>query len=540
MEILESIRRSGTIRNIFSRHEQGSVFAADGYARALGVPGVCITTSGPSVANIISGLADAYADSVPLVAITGQVPRHLMGTGALQDTPVVEVTRPITKRNYLVLDVKDIPRIVKEAFYIAKSGKPGPVLIDIPKDVQLETMVPNWEEPMKLREYESSLPGPPSDILLRNIVGLLYESKRPTLYVGGGCLSSSEELRRFVELTGIPIASTMSALGCYPCSDEEYSLQMLGLYGTVHANYAMDKCDLLLAFGVRFDFRATGKLENFASRAKIVHIDIDPVDIVKKKKRKQAIMSISADIKLALNGMNSILEGQKESRLNFSSWRKEIKEQKKTRTNYPILSINHEDVIHPWEVVQILDELTNGNAIICTGAGEHQIWATQFYTHRHPRHLLMSGGFGPMGFGLPAAIGAATARPDAIVVDIDGDGSFLMNVQELATARAENIPVKIMVFNNQHFGMVAEWEDHFCASSRSYSFLGNSLKPSEIYPDMVKFAEACDIPAARLTSKMCIRDEIRKMLDTPGPYLLDVIIPLEEHVKTTVMNAKVF
>ncbi|PIN22471.1 Thiamine pyrophosphate-requiring enzyme [Handroanthus impetiginosus] len=537
MEIHQALTRSKIIRNVLPRHEQGGVFAAEGYARASGRPGVCIATSGPGATNLVSGLADALLDSVPLVAITGQVPRRMIGTDAFQETPIVEVTRSITKHNYLVLDVEDIPRVVKEAFFIARSGRPGPVLIDVPKDIQQQMVVPNWDQPMSLGGYLSRLPGPPRGMLLEQIVRLISESKKPILYVGGGCLNSSEEMRRFVELTGIPVASTLMGLGSYPCSDEECALQMLGMHGTVYANYAVDKSDLLLAFGVRFDDRVTGKLEAFASRAKIVHIDIDSAEI---GKNKQPHVSICADIKLALEGLNSILEEkEKEGKvtLDFSTWRQELKEQKK---NFPLSYKTFEDAIPPQYAIQILDELTGGNAIISTGVGQHQMWAAQFYKYNKPRQWLTSGGLGAMGFGLPAAIGAAVARPDAVVVDIDGDGSFIMNVQELATVRVENLPIKIMLLNNQHLGMVVQWEDRFYKSNRAHTYLGNPSKESEIFPDMLKFAEACDIPAARVTEKEDLRAAIQKMLDTPGPYLLDVIVPHQEHVLPMIPSGGAF
>jgi acetolactate synthase-1/2/3 large subunit len=300
MEIHQALTRSSIIRNVLPRHEQGGVFAAEGYARASGFPGVCIATSGPGATNLVSGLADAMFDSIPQVAITGQVPRCMIGTDAFQETPIVELTRSITKHNYLVLNVEDIPRIVNEAFYLAQSGRPGPVLIDIPKDIQQQLVVPDWNQPIRLPAYNARLPKAPSEVHLEQIVRLVSESKKPVLYVGGGCLNSSEELRRFVELTGIPVASTLMGLGAFPLTDE-LSLQMLGMHGTVYANYAVDKSDLLLAFGVRFDDRVTGKLEAFASRAKIVHIDIDPAEIGKNKKPH---VSVCADVKLASEGMN--------------------------------------------------------------------------------------------------------------------------------------------------------------------------------------------------------------------------------------------
>ncbi|KAK7282046.1 hypothetical protein RIF29_10543 [Crotalaria pallida] len=524
MEIHQALTRSTAIRNVLPRHEQGGAFAAEGYARSSGLPGVCIATSGPGATNLVSGLADAMMDSIPLIAITGQVPRRMIGTDAFQETPIVEVTRSVTKHNYLVLDIDDIPRVVSEAFFVATSGRPGPVLIDVPKDVQQQLAVPNFETPIRLNGFLSRLPKTPSVALLEQVVRLISESKKPVLYVGGGCLNSSDELRRFVELTGIPVASTLMGLGAYPAADE-YSLQMLGMHGTVYANYAVDKSDLLLAFGVRFDDRVTGKLEAFASRAKIVHIDIDSAEI---GKNKQPHVSICADVKVALEGINRVLESEGvKGKFDFRGWREELNVQKQ---KFPLSYKIFEDAISPQYAIQVLDELTNGNAIISTGVGQHQMWAAQFYKYNRPRQWLTSGGLGAMGFGLPAAIGAAVANPDAIVVDIDGDGSFIMNVQELATIRVENLPIKILLLNNQHLGMVVQWEDRFYKSNRGHTYLGDPANETEIFPNMLKFADACGIPAARVTKKEAVRDAIQKMLDTPGPYLLDVIVPHQEHV----------
>ena len=532
MEIHQALNRSNIIQNVLPRDENGGVFAAEGYARASGRPGVCIATSGPGATNIVSGLADALLDSIPIVAITGQVPRRMIGTDAFQETPIVEVTRSITKHSYSVLDVEDIPYIVKEAFFLANSGRPGPVLIDIPNDIQQQLGVPNWDKPLQLPGYSFRLPKSPETGHLQQILRLISDSKKPVLYVGGGCMNSSEELRRFVDLTGIPVATTLMGLGAFPSTDE-LSLQMLGMHGTMYANYALDKSDLLLAFGVRFDDRVTGKIEEFASRAKIVHIDIDPAEI---GKNKQPHLSICGDVKKALAGMNRLLE-ETGVLYDFSSWREELNEQK---AKYPLSYKTSGEAIPPQYAIEVLDELTNGNAIISSGVGQHQMWAAQFYKYREPRQWLSSSGLGAMGFGLPAAVGAAVARPDAVVVDIDGDGSFIMNVQELATVRIENLPVKIMLLNNQHLGMVVQWEDRFYKANRAHKYLGNPSKEAEIFPDMLKFAEACDIPAARVTKKSELREAIKKMLETPGPYLLDVIVPHQEHVLPMIPSGGAF
>ncbi|CAN0924696.1 Acetolactate synthase 3, chloroplastic [Linum grandiflorum] len=536
LEIHQALTRSKTIKNILPRHEQGGVFTAEGYARSSGRVGVCMATSGPGATNLVSGLADAMLDSVPLVAITGQVPRRMIGTDAFQETPIVEVTKSITKHNYLVEDVDEIPRIVKEAFYIASSGRPGPVLIDIPKDVQQQMLIPNWDLQIKLPGYSARLPKRPDTEQLKQILRLISQSKRPILYVGGGSLNSSEELKKFVEITGIPVASTLMGLGSFPC-DNDLSLHMLGMHGTMYANYGIDRADLLLAFGVRFDDRATGKVESFASRATIVHIDIDSAEI---GKNKLPHVSMCADLKPALEGMNRLLmEEEKKQNLNldFSEWRNEIQEQK---VKHPLSYKRFGEAIPPQYAIKMLDEMTQGNAIISTGVGQHQMWAAQFYNFKKPRQWLTSAGLGAMGFGLPAAIGAAVANPGAVVVDIDGDGSFMMNVQELATIRVENLPVKIMILNNQHLGMVVQWEDRFYKANRAHTFLGDPGNEGEIFPNMLNFAEACGIPAARVSRIGELREGMKKMLETPGPYLLDVMVPHQEHVLPMIPSGGAF
>lgn len=532
MEIHQALTRSNTIINHLLRHEQGESFAAEGYARATGKPGVCIATSGPGATNLVSALADALLDSVPLVAITGQVPRRMIGTDAFQETPIVEVTRSITKHNYLVLDVEDIPRVIKEAFFLATTGRPGPVLVDIPKDIQQQLNVPKWNPDMRLPGYLSRMPRMPSSNLIDQVVRFISESKKPVLYVGGGCMAASEELRRFVELTKIPVTSTLMGLGVYP-TDGELSLKMLGMHGTVYSNYAVDKADLLLAFGVRFDDRVTGKLEAFASRAKIVHIDIDPAEI---GKNKQPHVSICADIKIALRELNKVLE-EKEEELDFFEWTNELNEKKK---EFPLGYKKFGDAINPQYAIEVLSELTGGEAIISTGVGQHQMWAAQYYTYKKPRQWLTSAGLGAMGFGLPAAAGAAVGNPGVTVIDIDGDGSFLMNIQELAMIRIEKLPVKVMILNNQHLGMVVQWEDRFYKANRAHTYLGDPSHEDEIYPDYVTIAKGFKIPAKRITKRDQVKNAIKEMLETPGPYLLDVIVPHQEHVLPMIPSGGAF
>lgn len=522
MEIHQALTRSECLRNILCRHEQGEIFAAEGYAKSSGRVGVCIATSGPGATNLVTGLADALLDSVPLVAITGQVPRKFIGTDAFQETPIVEVTRSITKHNYLVMNVDDIPRVIREAFFLAASGRPGPVLVDIPKDVQQQIAIPDWSQPMQLKGYVQRLPKRHEQSQLEQIVRLLSSSKKPVVYCGGGCIDSKEELREFINLTNVPVTSTLMGLGVFPQSDER-CLKMLGMHGTVYANHAIDGADLLLAFGVRFDDRVTGKLESFASRASIVHIDIDPAEI---GKNKQPHVSMCADIKVALQGLNSLIKSQNRT-FDFSNWTAELEEQKR---KWPMKYPNFDEAIAPQSAIQMLSEITQGNAIISTGVGQHQMWAAQFFRYDEPRRWLTSGGLGAMGFGLPSALGAAATLPDIPVIDIDGDGSFLMNIQELATIKVEKLPVKIMILNNQYLGMVMQWEDRFYKANRAHTYLGDPENEDEIYPDFCTIAAGFKIPTARVSRKKDLRAALQKMLDTPGPYLLDVIVPYQEHV----------
>jgi len=505
MEIHQALTRSSSIRNILCRHEQGEIFAAEGYAKVTGRVGVCIATSGPGATNLVTGLADALLDSVPIVAITGQVPRRFIGSDAFQETPIVEVSRQITKHNYLVKDVNDIPRIIKEAFFIASTGRPGPVLIDVPKDVQQAMAVPDWLCSMRISGYMSRLPQPPSPAQVKKIVKAIKQSKKPVIYCGGGCLDAFEELRELVAHTGIPVAQTLMGLGTYPLEDD-LSLKMLGMHGTVYANYAVHHSDLLLAVGVRFDDRVTGKLESFAAHARIVHIDIDPAEI---HKNKEAHIPLCADSKLTLQMINSMIEEEPVGRKQFASWRKELDEQK---AEFPLPFPESEDVIMPQTAIQMLHEETKGEAIITTGVGQHQMWSAQHYPFGHPRRWVTSGGLGSMGFGLPSALGAAAAfdgkdgRESKVVVDIDGDGSFLMNVQEMAVAFIEKFDLKVMILNNQHLGMVVQWENRFYKDNRAHTYLGNreaayhdTGSVDDIYPDFVEMAHSFRVPAARVT-----------------------------------------
>lgn len=386
---------------------QGEVFAAEGWGKCTGEVGVCIATSGPGATNLVTGLADALLDSVPMVAITGQVPRPMIGTDAFQETPIVEITRQITKHNYLVMDVADIARVVKEAFYLARTGRPGPVLIDVPKDVQQQMHVPDWDVPMAITGYMNRLPAPPIRETLAPVAAALRGCSKPIAYIGGGCLDAAAEVTQFLEQTGVPVVQTLMGLGSYSMTQPQ-SYGMLGMHGTVSANAAVDGADLLLAIGVRFDDRVTGKLDAFAARARIVHIDIDPAEI---HKNKHAHVPVCADARSALTVLNAMLEDDPVDPAQFAEWRAYLDEQ---REAFPMRYPERDDVIIPQWAIQQLWEETDGEAIITTGVGQHQMWAAQWYPFRHPRSWVSSGGLGSMGFGLPSALGAAAAFDGAL------------------------------------------------------------------------------------------------------------------------------
>ncbi len=425
-----------------------------------------MATSGPGALNLVTGLADAKMDSVPLVAITGQVPSHVIGTDAFQETPIVEVSRAITKHHYLVQHAREIARIVKEAFHLASTGRPGPVLIDIPKDIQ-NTVVPTpqYDVAMDLPGYR--LPPPPSPERIREVLSAIRESERPIIYCGGGVVASgaAEELREFASKTGIPVAMTVHGLGAMP-SDHYLSLNMLGMHGTVYANYAVNAADLLLAFGVRFDDRVTGKLSEFAKHGRIVHVDIDASEI---NKNKFAHVPIHTDVKAFLEAINPLVAPG-----DWRQWHQQIDE---WRASDPMTYDQRDDLILPQFVIEQFSAMAQGEFIMTTGVGQHQMWAAQWSRFKHPRTWITSGGLGSMGYGLPAAMGAQAAFPEALVVDIDGDGSFLMNIQELATVYCEDLPVKVIVLNNQHLGMVVQWEDRFHEGNRATPTSGRSTTP---------------------------------------------------------------
>ena len=520
IELHQALSRSG-MRVVLPRHEQGGAFAAGGYARASGRVGVCMATSGPGATNLVSGIADAYMDSIPTVFITGQVPG---------------VTRPIVKHSFLVLDANDIPRIMREAFYIAQSGRPGPVVVDIPKNVQQQKCKVDFDQAPELKYYH---PDPALDpAAVGKIKAMIAASKRPCIYAGGGIISAgaSEELVKFAESYNIPVVTTLMGIGAIPDS-HPLSLRWLGMHGTVYANYAANECDLLLAFGARFDDRVTGNPKSFAVGAKIVHVDIDDSEI---NKNKPADLGVLADIREVLTKLNEAPEPQE-----YAEWFARIREWKK---KYPFHYRNKPDHVQPQFVMETLSRLTRGQAVIVPGVGQHQMWAAQYYDYNYPRQLLTSGGLGAMGFGLPAAMGAKVACPEKTVINIDGDGSFQMNIQELGTLFVEEIPVKMIILDNQHLGMVAQWEDRFYTHNRGNTVLGRckgsngcgSAKNCDDcdgtrctgrpYPDFVMIANGYGIPGRNVFTREELVPAIEEMLAADGPFLLDVHTGYEEHV----------
>ena len=561
MEIHQSLTKSN-IRTILPRHEQGGSFAAEGYARVTGKAGVCMTTSGPGATNLVTAIADAFMDSTPLVAITGQVSQAMIGRGAFQETDMIGVTLPIVKHSYLVTDVNDLPRIVKEAFYVAQSGRPGPVVIDIPKNIQQTKTQPVWPA---LEEIKKGLRGytqpdlRADEVALNEIIGLIEKAERPVLYVGGGIISSgaAEELLKFAEATNIPVTTTLMGIGGFP-ETHPLSLRWLGMHGAAFANWAVngeyeyrakptdvpvkikDGADLLLAFGVRFDDRVTGKFEEFCKYGTIVHLDIDASELNKNRK---AHLPIVGDIKDALTRLNALL-AQRPLIKKHTAWLAQIDEWKQKgpfayKITAEIANSDHmkdhlqgleNEVILQQMVVEMLYELTKGEAYITTGVGQHQMWAAQWYKYKYPRQFVTSGGLGSMGYGFPAALGMKVALPDKQVIDIDGDGSFLMNIQELATANVEKIAAKAIILNNQHLGMVVQWEDNFYKGNRGHTYLGNPEERAQIYPDYVRVCNSFNVKCERVMYKRDLRAAIQRMLDADEPYVLDVITPYSTHV----------
>ncbi len=499
------------IRHILMRHEQGAAHAADGYARASGKVGVCMATSGPGGTNLVTGIATAYMDSIPIVAITGQVPTFAVGKDAFQEADITGITMPITKHNYLITDANELPRIIKEAFHIARTGRPGPVLIDLPRDVQQETIEFKYPEKVRLRGYRPITTGHAR--MIERAAAMIDEAERPVIYGGGGVTASDAqaELVALAEKADIPVTMTLMGKGGFP-DDHELSLGMPGMHGTAYANYALHEADLIIALGTRFDDRVTGKLDTFARRAKVIHVDVDPAEIGKNVK---PALPIVGDVKQVVGELAKRVKENK-----HPEWRKRIEEWK---SQYPLTWKG--EGLKPQYVIQEIWRATEGRAVIVTEVGQNQMWAAQFYPCRETRQFLTSGGLGTMGYGFPAAIGAQVARPDRSVWDIAGDGSIQMNIQELASAVAAKLPVKIAILNNGYLGMVRQWQTLFFHDRISHTDI------AEATPDFVKLAEAYGAVGIRVTEKSEVPAAIARAMEiTDRPCMIDFHVARDENV----------
>ncbi|ACD65876.1 MAG TPA: biosynthetic-type acetolactate synthase large subunit [Sulfurihydrogenibium sp.] len=529
MEVYDALF-DAPFRNVLTRHEQAACHMADGYARATGKVGVVIATSGPGATNLVTGLATAYMDSIPLVAITGQVPRHYIGTDAFQEADVIGITRPITKHNFLVTDIKDLPLILRQAFYIARTGRPGPVLVDIPKDITQQKTTYKMPTDEEVRE---SLPGynPHTEgnpVQIKKAAELIRKATRPVLYVGGGAILSdaAEEIYKLAHLAQIPVTTTNMGKGAFPETDP-LSLHMLGMHGTYYANMAVYHSDLLIAVGARFDDRVTGKINEFAPEAKIIHIDIDPASI---SKTITVDVPIVGDVK---NVLRKLIKELEEKPIEWiaarEQWLKQINEWKE---KHPLNYRKSDKIIKPQAVIEEIYNITNGEAIISAGVGQHQMWAAMFYKYKYPRQFLNSGGLGTMGFGFPAAVGAKIGRPDKTVFAIEGDGSFIMNVQDLATAVQYRVPVKIAIINNGFLGMVRQWQQFFYDSRYASVCLS-------VQPDFVKLAESFGAVGLRATKPSEVREVLLKAMEiNDRPVLMDFVVDKEENVLPMVPAGK--
>ncbi|MBE9545785.1 MAG: biosynthetic-type acetolactate synthase large subunit [Proteobacteria bacterium] len=505
------------IKHILVRQEACAVHAADGYARAGGRVGVCLVTSGPGATNTVTGIASAYMDSIPVVIFTGQVPTHLIGNDAFQEVDTVGITRPITKHNYLVKRTEDLARIIKEAFLIASSGRPGPVLVDIPKDVSVNAIDYKAPKKIKLKSYSPTYS--PNVKQLQRVVEMIKNSKKPIIFAGGGVILSkaAKELTEFARKTQIPLTASLMGLGGFPGSDPLW-LGMVGMHGTYRANMSIGECDLLIGIGVRFDDRVTGRTDAFAPNAKIVHIDIDPTSI---RKNIPVTVPIVGDCKITLGQLNKLLNKEDLGDLNKKrkKWSDQIQHWKSTSPQ----TYDQKDVIKPQYVVEKLYQLTKGKAIITTEVGQNQMWAAQYYLYDQPNHFITSGGLGCMGFGLPAAIGAQLACPDKLVVDIAGDGSIQMNIQEMATAIQCGLPVKVVILNNGYLGMVRQWQQLFYEKR----YIATSLEHA---PDFVKLAEAYGGLGLRATKPEEVEPVLKKGLSSKKTVIMDFVVEKEECV----------
>lgn len=505
------------IKHYFARHEQGAVHEADGYARSTGKVGVCLATSGPGATNLVTGIMTAHMDSIPLLAITGQVTSTLLGKDAFQESDIVGITVPITKNNYLVQDIRELPRILKEAYYIASTGRPGPVLVDIPRDIQLEEIP--YDEFKKLYEQEFELEGynpvyEGHKGQIKTAIKMIKDSKKPLIIAGAGILKGHayDELKEFVDKTNIPVAMTLLGLGSFP-GNHELALGMIGMHGTTYANYAANEADLVIAAGMRFDDRVTGNPQKFLPNAKIIHIDIDPAEI---GKNKLIDVPIVGDLKNVLAELN-----QKIPKLSHTKWLDEVAKLKK---KYSLtFRKTEEDILIPQEILFEINKLTKGEVIVATDVGQHQMWSAQFIKFNNPYSILTSGGAGTMGFGLPAAIGAQVANPDKKVLAIVGDGGFQMTFQELMMVKEYNLPVKIFIINNSYLGMVRQWQELF--NDRRYSSVDLSYNP-----DFIKIGEAYGIKSIQLKTKKDLKKHLKKILESDEAVLVECIVEKEENV----------
>ncbi|MCX6339540.1 MAG: biosynthetic-type acetolactate synthase large subunit [Candidatus Aureabacteria bacterium] len=514
---------------ILTRHEQAAAHAADGYARATGKVGVCIATSGPGATNLVTGIATAYMDSVPLVALTGQVSTQMIGNDAFQEADIVGITRPITKHNFLVSNVDDLPRILKEAFLIASTGRPGPVLIDLPKDIQKAETAQTYPESVEIRGYKPTYKGHPQQI--KRAAAEIAKAKKPIIYAGGGVISSgaAKELKELAVKAEIPVTTTLLGLGAFP-ETHELSLGMLGMHGTVYANYAMAEADLVIAVGARFDDRVTGKLSAFASHAHIIHIDIDPASI---HKNVTVDVPIIGDVKAVLKELNKLIR-----KCDSTEWLSTIKGWK---VKHPLTYDMKIGTLKPQFVIEKMRELTKGEAIVATDVGQHQMWSGQYCRVTKPRTFISSGGLGTMGYGFPAGIGAQAGLPKELVVVISGDGGFQMNIQELTTAVNYDLPVKVLILNNQYLGMVRQWQQFFYKGRYASTCLARNVHCPKIcdgtagkcppyVPDFVKVAEAYGAMGLRVEREKEVVPALKKAFQTKKPVVIEFVVAPEENV----------
>lgn len=518
IDIYDELPRHPELKHVLVRHEQGAVHAADGYARASGKVGCCLVTSGPGATNTVTGIATAYCDSIPLVVFTGQVPTQLIGNDAFQEVDIVGITRPCTKHNFLVKDVRNLAKTIRQAFYLTRSGRPGPVLVDLPKDIMQARTEFVWPEDIFMRSYNPTYK--PNLNQLRRTAEELAKARKPIILAGGGVImaNASEVLCELAHELNIPVATTLMGLGAFPANGDLW-LGMVGMHGTYAANMSINHADLLVCVGARFDDRVTGRLQDFASHARIVHIDIDPTSI---RKNVEVDVPVVGDCRQALEGILEICRA-KMADTDWSGmhadWLQTVHEWK---ANHP-LAYNKNGHIKPQQVIETMYSITKGDAIIATEVGQNQMWAAQFYTFTKPRTLLTSGGLGTMGYGFPAAIGAQFAFPDKLVINVAGDGSIQMNIQELATVVQNKIPVKVVILNNGHLGMVRQWQELFY--NRNYSHTN-----MEAQPDFVKLAEAYGAEGYRISKPEELEDVLRKALTSPNPAFIDVMVEREENV----------